>query len=705
MERFLMKNWGRICKQVHTYIIASVLLYLSAAPASGNLLLNPGFEQGTNTPWNEQSLPTNWWKWANGGWAAWKNNAPAVGAVGANYANTGANNSGEYIRWGQNVSVKAGNIYTLSAYAKTEHWTPVSNPNGALLIEWKNSSNNTIGSIQRLELFNGSENLSWSRYNFTRQAPAGAVTAAFMLEGASRGTVLYDEVSVAQDADLDNNSWVDMSDFAAFASKWQQADSNLDFTGDNFVDAQDLYVFASQWLNFYEPADEGLSLTVNDSQLNQQVDGFGASLTDSSAYLLYSLTPEKRTEILTQLFDSSTGIGLNFLRQPMGTSDMRRRGDYTYDDIPASASSDYNLQNFSITPDTYYIIPVLVEAMTINPDIKIMGSPWSPPKWMKTTRLFTSGSLIDDNNVYNAYANYFVKYVQAYAALGIDIYAITVQNEPLLPSSDYPVMSMTEAEQIRLIKLIGQKFAAAGIVTKIICYDHNWNNTSYALTVLADSAAAGYISGTAFHGYDGDVYAQTTVHYAHTDKDIYYTEWSDGGWDDRGFSYHLIDNSVTIIDVFRNWSKTFIKWNLALDQNNGPKIAGGCTQCYGVVTVNTLTGQVIPKPQYYSIGHFSKFVQPGAYRIGSPASIGSGIKNIAFKNPDGSRVCMAVNTSVSSHNLKIIWNGQYFIYALPAESVTTFIWPNQSNAPVKIWVTLGDESKLLSQQASIQFHN
>ncbi|HBG28523.1 MAG: hypothetical protein A2Y10_07240 [Planctomycetes bacterium GWF2_41_51] len=701
MNRFCVKKWGRSNKPFQTFLMVSILVNLYFANSlSANLLLNPGFEQGS---WNESALPDNWWKWSDGGWAAWKNDASAVGASGANYVNTGAWDSGDFVRWGQNVNVAAGNFYRFSVDAKTEDWDY---PNGALLIEWKNSSNARIGNIQRLELFNGVINTVWSRYSFTKQAPVGAVTAAFMLEGASRGTIMYDNAAVAQDADFDNDGWVNMSDFAIIAAKWQLSDSGLDLSGDNFIDTDDIMFFAEQWLNFYEPVDEGLSLTINDSQVYQEIDGFGASITDSSAYLLYYYrTAQQRSEILTELFDAESGIGLNYLRQPIGTSDFRRRADYTYDDIPSSMPNDYDLQYFSISNDQAYIIPVLLEAMAVNPEIKIMGSPWSPPKWMKTTRQFPEGSLIDNDDVYIAYANYFVRYVQVYANLGINIDAVTLQNEPLLEPGDYPGMLMSAAEQIRLIKLVGPKFAAGGVSTKILCYDHNWDNLVYPLAVLGDSTARSYIAGTAFHGYSGDVSAQSTVHNAYTNKDIYYTEWSDGVWNDYGFAGNLIDNSETIIDVLRNWSKTFIKWNLVLDQDNGPKISGGCSTCYGVVTLNTSTGQITRNPQYYSLGQVSKFVQSGANRIWSTVSVGSGIKNIAFVNPDGMRVCMAVNTSTAAHNLKILWNGQYFIYALPARSVTTFIWPNQSDAAVSVWMTTGDQTKMLSQQGSIQFHN
>lgn len=687
--------------RIRAIIIAIILsIFCFESSLFANLALNPGFEQGT---WNSDGLPDDWWRWGDGGWSTWKNDAPAVGATGANYVNTGANTSGEFVRWGQNINVFVGNYYTLSVDARTENW---GSPHGALLIEWKNSSDQAIGQIQRNELFNGSRNLNWSRYNFTVQAPAGAVRAAFMLEGASQGTILYDNVTVSQGADYNNDCWVDMLDFRIFSNKWKQSDSDLDLTGDNIINLFDLRIFAQQWLCYYEPANEGLTLTVNDSITYQQMDGFGASLTDSSAWLLrYAVTAEQRTDILTELFDPDLGIGLNYLRQPIGTSDFRNRFDYTYDDIPSSVTADYSLNSFSISNDMLYIIPVLQEALAINPQIKIMGSPWSPPVWMKVGRQFTQGSLINDDRIYNALAEYFVKYINAYASHDIPIHAITLQNEPKLEPGDYPGMLMTAADQIRLIKLMGPKFEANDITTKIITYDHNWDDTVYPITVLNDSLARSYIAGTAFHGYSGDVSAQSIVHGAYPSKDIYYTEWSDGLWNNYGFAGNLIDNSTTIIDVVRNWSKTFIKWNLVLDENNGPKISGGCDTCYGVITLNQSTGMITRNPQYYSLAHLSKFVQTEAYRVWSTLSVGSGIKNIAFQNPDASVVCIAVNTSSSSHNLKIVWNSQYFIYTLPPNSVASFIWPDQVSAAVDVWLTAGDQSKLLGKQHSVQFHN
>ena len=687
------------CKCLMTLILCNLFC---VSTIYGNLAINPGFEEGENDPWDEGKWPDGWWKWQDGAWAAWKNNAPDVGASGANYVNAGAWNYGEFARWGQNIDVVVGGYYTLSVDAATENW---GSPNGALLIEWKDASDARIGEILRYELF-GTVNTTWTRYSFTERAPPKAAKAAFMLEGSAQGTIMYDNVAVTPDPDFNNDNWVDMLDFGMLADNWMQSCSNLDLDGDDNIDMVDLMLFTQEWLSYYEPEDEGLLLNINDSQTYQQIDGFGASLTDSSAWLLNdALSQQERTEILTELFDPDVGIGLNYLRQPMGTSDFRRRADYTYDDIPPFMDDDYDLVYFSISDDQVYIIPVLQEILAINPQIKIMGSPWSAPIWMKVGREFGGGTLIDSDDIYNTYAEYFVRYVQAYGGEGISIDAITLQNEPMLEPGSYPGMLMTTADQRRLVKLIGPKFDANNINTKILVYDHNWDNPWYPIAVLGDPAARCYIAGSAFHGYSGDVSAQTTVHNAYPEKDIYYTEWSDGQWNDYGFAGNLIDNATNLIDVIRNWSRTFIKWNLALDEENGPKIAGGCDTCYGVITVNQSTGEITRRPQYYSMGHVSKFVQPDAHRIWSTESVGSGIKNIAFLNPDGTIVSMAVNTDDAPHNLKIVWNSQYFIYTLPANSVATFIWPNQSNAIVNVWLTTGDQTKLLKKQHYVQFHN
>jgi glucosylceramidase len=473
------------------------------------------------------------------------------------------------------------------------------------------------------------------------------------------------------------------------------------------VDFKDFAVLAENWgkwiQEIQDPPYENLDLNVNDTQTFQKIDGFGASLTDSSAWLIYKfLNASERQVVLTDLFDPNEGIGLSYLRQPMGSSDLRL-AEYSYDDLP-SGQTDYNMAHFSIAYDANYIIPTLLEIRAINPDVKIMGSPWSPPAWMKTSGSRLYGSLINDDKVYRALANYFVRFIQGYAAYGIDVNAITLQNEPYYEPYSYPGMRMEPADQIRLVKFMGPAFEANSIDTKILIWDHNWDNTSFAITVYNDSVARSYIDGSAWHHYGGDVSAQTTVHDARPEKNIYFTEGSDGTWNDGGFSADLIRNGTFVVDVIRNWAKTVIKWNLALDQNNGPKISGGCGTCYGVITINQSTRQVSRRPHYYALGHASKFLRPGAVRIGANDNIG-GLRTVVFKNTDGSIVSYVVNPSSVSHNLKINWNGQWFIYTIPAQSIVTFRWDNTASAIVQVMITSGDGSKLLEQQIPVMLHN
>jgi glucosylceramidase len=659
------------------------------------LVLNGGFESGSG------GNPNNWASRGNGGYAVWKNDN--WGQTGTWYVNAGTNgSSGEYQEWVQTIATVPGTSCTFSVDSRTENW---GTPTGYIKIDWKNATGTTISSTQKT-LFSGSRKLTWARYSTGAVTiPSGAVTGDFILHGGYYGTILFDQVSVIGEpvvnADFNGDYIVDFEDFTLLANSWLQSSTVYDLTGDDYVNSLDLGAFAENWLAISSPPYQGYDLIVNDALKYQTIDGFGASLTDSSAYLIgYYLNSTERTNVLKDLFDPNIGIGLSYLRQPMGSSDFRHALDYSYDEVPSG--TDYNLTLFSINYDTTYIIPLLQEALAISPDIKIMGTPWSPPRWMKTTGVWGSGSLINDDRVYRALANYFVKYIKAYAEWGIDIDAVTVQNEPYNEPGSYPGMHMEPAEQIRLIKLMGPCFDANGINTKIVSWDHNWDNTSFALTVYADSVARSYIDGSAWHHYSGDVSAQTTVHNAYPVKNIYFTEGSDGTWNDGGFSADLIRNGNFVVDVIRNWAKSVVKWNLALDQYNGPKIAGGCDTCYGFVTINSVTHAVSHRPHYYAIGQASKFVRPGAVRIDSTPSPGANIKNVSFQNLDGSIVCFVVNQDASPHNLKIAWNTLWFIYALPASSVSTFVWQPGSNE-VNVWITSGDGAKLLQKQHIVFF--
>jgi glucosylceramidase len=401
----------------------------------------------------------------------------------------------------------------------------------------------------------------------------------------------------------------------------------------------------------------------------QTMSGFGAAMTDSSAWLLRNkMSATQRDKLMRQLFSPELGIGLNYLRVPMGASDFTASGFYTYNDSPPDGT-DNPQQRFSVAHDDAYIVPRLQQARQLNPALKLMASPWSAPAWMKTNGSLLGGSLAPQWEA--SYARYLSKFVQAYAARGLPIDAITVQNEPL-HTSNYPTMSMSASQQARLIGAhVGPQFAADGVTAKIVAYDHNWDNTAYPLAVLADAVANPYIAGTAFHAYAGSVTAQSTVHDAFPDKDIYFTEITGGDWA-TNFGDNLVWYSQNIIiGGARNWAKTAILWNLALDQNSNPH-QGGCTDCRGVITVNNATGAVTFNEEFYALGQATTAIQPDAVRIGSTTS--SSINTVAFRNPDGSRALLALNPNSSAATLRLFENGSHFTYPIPGKSLATFLW-------------------------------
>ena len=416
----------------------------------------------------------------------------------------------------------------------------------------------------------------------------------------------------------------------------------------------------------------GLTITVDEQQSYQQMVGFGASFTDSSAWLVQKkLRAKERTDLMKKLFHPRAGIGLSFLRQPLGASDFTTYGNYSYDDVPAG-ETDPTLANFSIEHDRASIIPVLKQALRINPSLRVMATPWSPPGWMKSSDSMIGGTL--NASAYELYANYLVKCIQAYAAEGIPLYAITPQNEPLHVPTGYPGMLLEATEEATFIAhYLGPAFAANGISTKILIYDHNWDTLEYPETILTDAAAAAYIAGTAFHGYAGDAAAQSRIHDAYPDKEIYFTECSGGDWSpDFGTNLHWMTKNL-IIDPIRHWAKAVSLWNIALDQENGPQ-NGGCPNCRGVVTIDWQHGTITYNVEYDVLSHVSKFVVPGAYRIASSPLESGGIEHVVFRNPDGSKVLLVLNTAPSSTTFTVQWDTASFTSTLPAGAVATFTW-------------------------------
>ena len=401
-------------------------------------------------------------------------------------------------------------------------------------------------------------------------------------------------------------------------------------------------------------------ITVDPNTTYQSMVGFGASFTDAAAWNVFNSS--QRNNIMNALFNPSSGIGLSFLRQPIGATDFSR-SFYTYDD----GAADPTLSRFSIAHDQPYILPLVTQARSLNPRISIMGSPWSAPAWMKTNNNLIGGSLSD--SYVNTYADYLVKFVQAYQGAGAPIAYLSVQNEPQFSPPGYPGMLMSADQQSRIINALVPKLRAAGLNTQLLGWDHNWDNTSYAQQV--NNSAGSNVIGSAWHCYAGNPSAQSTVRNAQPSKDIFFTECS-GIESGNTFADSLAWQGRNLaIGTTRNWARTVTTWNMALDNNHGPVI-GSCTNCMGVATVNG--GSVTYNAEYYVLGHLSKFVPPGAVRIASTAQNQGGIENVAFRNPDGTIVLVAVNSG-GAQNFQVSYAGQSFGYNLPAGSMATFTWP------------------------------
>jgi glucosylceramidase len=401
----------------------------------------------------------------------------------------------------------------------------------------------------------------------------------------------------------------------------------------------------------------GSVITVNPNTTFQTIVGFGGSMTDASSYDIFN-SPSRNT-IMNNLFGSG-GIGLSFLRQPIGTADFSR-AFYSLDD----GSSDPSLSRFSISKDQAYIIPLLQQAKSLNPALTIMATPWSAPGWMKTSGNMVGGSLTSGDE--SVFAQYLTKFVQAYQGQGVPITYLTVANEPQFSPPAYPGMLMSASQESTIINALGPDLRSAGLSTKILGWDHNWDNTSFPEQVF--NSTGSNTAGVAWHHYGGNVTAQTTVHNAYPTKETLETE---GSWT-SGANWGAEINGQgggTAINTLRNWSSTVTFWNIALDASGGPKIGNSCG-CTAPVTTNG--SSVTYNAEYYVLGHFSEFVKPGAVRIDS--NLVGTVNNVAFKNPDGTIALVAENTGGSSQTFQVSYGGSSFGYTLPAGAMVTFTWP------------------------------
>jgi glucosylceramidase len=417
---------------------------------------------------------------------------------------------------------------------------------------------------------------------------------------------------------------------------------------------------------------------LDETQVYQPIEGFGAATTDSAMYLLNEVAKVNQLSQFTQTMNDlftrqGNGIGLSFIRNPMGASDIAR-SVYSFDDNGGAA--DPTLANFSIAHDQTDIIPLILQAKTLNPQLKIMANPWSPPGWMKDSGSMIGGSLL--SSMYTPFANYFVKYIQAYASAGIHIDYISLQNEPLYLPTNYPGMCMpadptatdcsgSQTDQMTAwFTYVAPALSSASLTTKLLVYDHNWDRPDYPEGVLLNKNLS-QVAGVAWHGYGGTPGAMTPIRNMFPSIGAYETEHS--GFVTSSDQSKLDFEEIT--QCMRNWARAYVKWSLALDENQGPH-TGGCGTCTGIVTVNSTSGNITYGTEFYTMGQFSKYVLPGANRVYSSNSLG--IVTVAFVNPDASKVLVAFNDSSQSQTFGAQWGTQSFTYTLPALAAATFTW-------------------------------
>lgn len=435
------------------------------------------------------------------------------------------------------------------------------------------------------------------------------------------------------------------------------------------------------------------TITVDETNVSQGIDGFGYTLSGGSAMLINQMAAADQDRLLDELYKPGTDqLGVSYLRISIGASDLSS-SRYTYDEVP-SGQTDMSLAKFNFNqPETIALINIIKKILQRNPTIKILATPWTAPIWMKENvwRYDGYGGGHLNPAYYDVYASYFVKYIQAMKNQGITIDAITPQNEPLNYDND-PSMYMSANEQINFIKNnLGPKFFDNGITTKIICFDHNADTigSQYAISVINDLGASKYVDGSAFHLYGGDINNMSIVHNANPNKNVYFTEQYVGGASNFGNDLNWHINNV-IIGSIRNWSRNALNWNLAANPSLEPHTPGGCVDCLGAITISG--NSYIRNTPYYIIGHASKFVRPGAVRIAS--NISGTINNVAFRNEDGSKVLLVVNNGSTSQTIKVKWEGRAFYYAIAAGSVITFKW---TDAPIGKTITLkGFNNKYVS---------
>ncbi|MBM3849775.1 MAG: hypothetical protein FJ396_06225 [Verrucomicrobia bacterium] len=402
-------------------------------------------------------------------------------------------------------------------------------------------------------------------------------------------------------------------------------------------------------------------IEIDETANHQSILGLGSSFEHSTCHNLSLLPEAQRERVIQSLVDPDTGIGMSLMRICIGTSDFAPGPFYTYDDMP-DGQVDPRLERFSIDRDRDYVLPVIKLAQRLHPELRFFASPWTPPTWMKTNRRIGGGSLRPE--CYPFFAEYLVRFLEAYRREGVEIDALTVQNEPEFGPTAYPSCLWTAIQQRDFIRdHLGPLIKARGLKTTIWAFDHNFNNPGFPATILKDPAAAKFVSGSAFHLYEGRPEAMSRLHREFPDKALLFSE---------GSVYGAFGGSQ-IISYFRNWAGSYNAWVTMIDRNGKPNISGFHECSPTIVVLDPTSLAVEYRSDYYLYGQFMRFIRPGAVRIGT-SSTSSGVSNVGFRNPDGRLVVVVANTTKSQPDILFSWRGTQLTTRLAPLSVATLVW-------------------------------
>ena len=436
--------------------------------------------------------------------------------------------------------------------------------------------------------------------------------------------------------------------------------------------------FTESTLPLGKPEDVHFYKVERSGETFQEVDGFGLAITQASCYNLQTMPAEDRTAFLTEIFSREKGLGSSLIRVCIGGSDFSM-DEFTWCDEPG-------MENFAVhVLDEQWLFPVLDQIFKINPDVKIIGSPWSCPRWMKMSDnggsydKWTAGRLNPAH--YQEYADYFVRWIKEMEKRGYPIYAVTLQNEPLNKGNSMSLYMTWEEQRDFIKQAVGPAFRTAGIKTKILLFDHNYNyddiasQRDYPIRILEDAEAAQYVAGSAWHNYGGKVTTLDRMHSAFPDKEIYFTEASIGSW---GYSFdgNLIGDFRDIfLGTLGRYGKGVTLWNLMLDDQGKPYRPGGCSTCFGAVTLSSTDHKTITRnSHYYNVAHCSKVLQPGAVRLGTKGYESSGLTYQWYRNLDGSQALLLLNEGSSDAMVNFVTDKYSISCKVPAKAIQSIRW-------------------------------